>query len=38
MISEYSERGCIIKYLIGFIVGGWFGIFTMCLMQINKEG
>ena len=26
-----------IKFLIGFILGGLSGIFLMCLLQINKE-
>lgn len=26
-----------IKFLIGFILGGLSGIFLMCLVQINKE-
>ena len=26
-----------IKFFIGFILGGVSGIFLMCLVQINKE-
>lgn len=26
-----------IKFLIGFVLGGFFGIFLMCLLQINKD-
>ena len=26
-----------IKFFIGFILGGLGGIFLMCLLQINKE-
>ena len=26
-----------IKFLIGFVLGGFFGIFLMALVQINKD-
>ncbi len=26
-----------IKFLIGFVLGGLGGIFLMCLLQINKD-
>ena len=25
-----------IKFILGFILGGMAGIFTMCLLQINR--
>lgn len=25
-----------IKFIIGFILGGMAGVFTMCLLQINR--
>ena len=37
-IKESGEKGKeqMIKLIIGFILGGISGVFTMCLVQINR--